>query len=320
MLPAALQAAIKARMQGVSRTAMAAASAAMTENYRAGRPSQKAINGPLAVNAYLLARLPATYAAMHAALTQVAEALPEFQPRTVLDLGAGPGTASWAACELWPGIETITMLDAHAGFRQAALELAQAADHPALREAAYRLETLTAATELPAADLILVGYALAEMPQAAATLSAKIWQACTGVALIVEPGTPAGYAHILDARAAFIQAGAAIVAPCPHDQPCPILPPDWCHFAVRLARTRDHMALKGASVPYEDEKFSYVAASRLAPVPVAARVLMPPVTTPAGIACKLCKASGRIETPVISVRDKAEYKRYKKMRWGDAIE
>ena len=185
MLPTALQSAIDSRMQGVSRTAMAAASATLSETYRAGRTSQKAIDTPLAVNAYLLSRLPATYAAVQAALTQVAKALPAFQPKTVLDLGAGPGTASWAACELWPGIERVTMLDAHAGFRQAALALAAAADQPALRAAAYRLETLTAATDLPPADLIVVGYALGEMPpQATATLSAKLWQACTGVAVV----------------------------------------------------------------------------------------------------------------------------------------
>jgi ribosomal protein RSM22 (predicted rRNA methylase) len=319
MLPAALQAAIDARMHGVSRTAMAAASAVLSEHYRAGRASQKAIDSTLSVDAYLLARLPATYAAMHAALGQVAKALPAFQPKSILDLGAGPGTASWAACELWPGIERITMLDAHAGFRQTALELSTAADHPALRAATYRLETLSAATKLPPADLIVMGYALAEMPQAIATLGAKLWQACTGVALIVEPGTPAGYARILDARTAFIQAGAVLAAPCPHTAPCPITPPDWCHFSVRLARSRDHMALKGATVPYEDERFSYVAASRFPSEPVAARVLMPPVQTPAGIICKLCGANGQIETPVVSVRDKAVYKRYKKVKWGEGL-
>jgi ribosomal protein RSM22 (predicted rRNA methylase) len=319
MLPAALQAAIAARMQGVSRREMAAASAALSEKYRAGRTSHHAIDSGLAVNAYLLARLPATYAAVSAALAEVAKTLPDFRPKSVLDLGAGPGTASWAAGAIWPGIETVTMLDAHVGFRQAALALAAEADHPALREANYRLENLIATTDLPSADLVLMGYALAEMPQAVATLSAKIWAACTGVALVVEPGTPAGYTTILDARAAFIQAGAYLAAPCPHTAPCPIAPPDWCHFSVRLARSRDHMALKGATVPYEDERFSYIAASRIAPQPVAARVLMPPGQTPAGVACKLCTANGQIETPLVPVRDKAAYKRYKKVRWGEGF-
>ena len=37
---------------------------------------------------------------------------------------------------------------------------------------------------------------------------------------------------------------------------------DWCHFSQRLARSRDHMLLKDASVPFEDERYSYVVATR----------------------------------------------------------
>ena len=55
--------------------------------------------------AYVLYRMPATYAATHKALEYVKEALPEFFPKTVLDLGTGPGTALVAALELFPSIE-----------------------------------------------------------------------------------------------------------------------------------------------------------------------------------------------------------------------
>ena len=319
MLPAALQAAIDARMTGVSRNAMATACAAMTQSYRSGRDTQQALAGPLAINAYLLARLPATYAAVAATLVQVRASLPDFQPRRILDMGAGPGGASWAAVTLWPGIETITMVDAHAGFRQTALELAAAAEHPALQQATYRLENMVAAGNLPPADLILCSYTLGETA-ATAALATRWWESCQGVLLVVEPGTPRGYDTVIEARAALLAAGARLAAPCPHTAPCPIQPPDWCHFATRLNRTRDHMLLKGATVPFEDEKFSYVAASRLAPVAFAARAIAPPVTLPAGIACKLCVDPGLIETRLIPKRDKATFKRYKKLRWGEAIE
>ena len=38
--------------------------------------------------------------------------------------------------------------------------------------------------------------------------------------------------------------------------------PDWCHFTQRLPRSRAHKQIKGAELPFEDEKFSYVALTR----------------------------------------------------------
>ena len=80
--------------------------------------------------------------------------------------------------------------------------------------------------------------------------------------LIVEPGTTAGWQRILDARAQLIADGAHILAPCPHALACPIAQPDWCHFSARVARSRVHRLAKEAEVPWEDEKFIYLAASR----------------------------------------------------------
>ena len=41
-------------------------------------------------------------------------------------------------------------------------------------------------------------------------------------------------------------------------------PPDWCHFTQRLQRSRAHKQVKGAELPFEDEKFAYVALTRAA--------------------------------------------------------
>ena len=81
-------------------------------------------------------------------------------------------------------------------------------------------------------------------------------------------------------RAALIGAGAEVLAPCPHQRPCPLVAPDWCHFAVRLERTRDHKTLKSADVPFEDEKFSYLIAARPGVGSRAgARIIKPPHRT-----------------------------------------
>ncbi|CAO5235666.1 small ribosomal subunit Rsm22 family protein [Frankia sp. AgKG'84/4] len=40
--------------------------------------------------------------------------------------------------------------------------------------------------------------------------------------MIIDAGTPAGYARVLAARGALLAAGATITAPCPTDSACPI--------------------------------------------------------------------------------------------------
>ena len=91
-------------------------------------------------------------------------------------------------------------------------------------------------------------------------------------------------------RQQLIASGAHVAAPCPHDGACPLAAPDWCHFTQRLPRLRAHMQIKGAELPFEDEKFSYVALTR---TPVArrfARVLAQPVVSKVEVSAKLCTA------------------------------
>lgn len=139
--------------------------------------------------------------------------------------------------------------------------------------------------------------------------------------MLVEPGTPAGYGRILAARSALLDAGAALLAPCPHAAACPLTGQDWCHFSVRLPRSHDHRVAKGAVVPFEDERFAYLVVARPS-VRVAAsdaRVLAPPTVTKPGIALKLCSPSGNLATALIGKRKKPAYAAARRMRWGDTV-
>jgi ribosomal protein RSM22 (predicted rRNA methylase) len=92
--------------------------------------------------------------------------------------------------------------------------------------------------------------------------------------------------------------------------------PDWCHFTQRLPRSRAHKEIKGAELAFEDEKFSYVALSRLAPAHRASRILAPPDVTKGAVVTKLCTADGLafVTTPR---RDKSAYSEARKQRWGE---
>ena len=109
-----------------------------------------------------------------------------------------------------------------------------------------------------------------------------------------------------------------VAAPCPHDHACPLSAPDWCHFAQRLPRLRAHIQLKGAKLPFEDEKFSYVVLTREPPPKRCARVLAPPVVGKVEVAAKLCTANG-VELAKVPHRDKAAYAKARRWRWGDAL-
>lgn len=50
--------------------------------------------------AYAAARLPACYAVIFRVLKELQIRQPRFQPLTMLDFGAGPGTATWAAMQV----------------------------------------------------------------------------------------------------------------------------------------------------------------------------------------------------------------------------
>src|SRR5215469_11627408 len=115
-LPPDLKAGLARLAHGVSRIAVADRAAAQSRNYRAGGGSQAITTGEDAL-AYAFARMPATYAAAVAVFNALRETLPAFRPRSMLDVGAGPGTAAFAAVQAFETLEDIRLLDANAELR-----------------------------------------------------------------------------------------------------------------------------------------------------------------------------------------------------------
>jgi len=145
-----------------------------------------------------------------------------------------------------------------------------------------------------------------------------MWARTSDTLLIIEPGTPAGYARIIELRRQLIAQGAHVAAPCPHDRECPLVAPDWCHFTQRLPRSRAHKQLKDADVPFEDEKFAYIALTRTPVAQRSSRVLAQPVVGKVEVTAKLCTPGGLVIAK-IPRRAKADYARARRWRWGDGV-
>lgn len=318
-LPPALRAAVEKRMEGVPLAELRQASSMLSQRYRAEtRDGSLHLDAPRAIDAYLVARMPATFAAISACMAAAREAVPDFEPRRLLDVGAGPGTALWAAADAWQSLSSARLLEASTPARQAGEQLASAVACVDVTWISGPADA-TLRKEAPA-DLVTLAYVLDELPASAiAPLVDALWERTSGMLLIVEPGTPAGWQRIVAARKQLIELGALAVAPCPHNAPCPLAAPDWCHFAQRLPRSRLHRLTKDGDVPFEDEKFSYFVASRQHLPSQPARILAPPQQSKPGITLKVCEPEGGTTTRVIRKRDVAAFRAARRLDWGDTL-
>ena len=319
-LPIELKAAIDILAHGRSRSEIARRAAAISENYRAGGGSDSVASVDDAL-AYVFTRMPATYAAVAAVLAAITDVRPDFSPTTLIDVGTGPGTAAVAAVQQWPGLDRIRLIERNPHLRKVALALLRSHPAPGLHTATYDHGDGAQLIDGSArADLVIASYFVGENePAGLPRMIAALWSATADTLVVIEPGTPAGFSRVASVRTDLIARGAHVLCPCPHDNRCPIVAPDWCHFAQRLSRSRDHRLVKGTALPFEDEKYSYVVLTRAKPEPaIDARVLAPPHVSKAGIRSKLCIRDG-VVFDTAARRERDRYRLRKGWRWGDAV-
>jgi len=319
-LPAQLRQGVDGLLEKVPLPELKQAARTLSDRYRAElRDGRLHMGEDIAVKAYLATRLPATYAAVRASLDALTEARPDFQPKSLLDIGAGPGTMLWATSDAWPDLERAVLVEASAAVRKVGQSLA--ADAIAARADWIAGDATIDLDGVAPADLVSVAYVLDEIvPASLPKLVDRLWRLSADTLLIVEPGTPAGWQRILAARAQLVEAGAHVSAPCPHEAPCPLAPPDWCHFARRVARSRLHRLVKEADVPWEDEKFIYLAASRHPAPARPARIIAPPKTGSGKVVLKLCEPDGHAGERLFSKRDGEVFKAARRADWGDTLD
>jgi ribosomal protein RSM22 (predicted rRNA methylase) len=261
--------------------------------------------------------MPATHAAVAQVLRAALARDATLAPRTQLDIGGGTGAAVWAAAEAVPSLRHATVLDSSQDALRIGERLAHHAPAEWMLELEWTIGDITPRRPLPTADLITIAYVLGELQPGDRTALTASAARSGRLVLVVEPGTPAGYRRVIEAREVLISAGLRILAPCPHHRQCPLATTDdWCHMGVRLSRSARHRRAKSASLGHEDEKFSYVAASASWPPAPADRIIRRPRTRKGLVELTLCVRDGGARTETITKRDGVLYRHARDTEWN----
>ncbi|MFE9993419.1 small ribosomal subunit Rsm22 family protein [Streptomyces avermitilis] len=312
-----LRSALAGLLAGLPPKQAAQAVDRLIANYRGRTPTHAPVLRDRSdVAAYAAYRMPATFEAVCAALDAFADAVPEWTPASHVDIGGGTGAATWAVSATWDGERPVTVLD----WAEPALALGReiAAANPALKSAEWQRSRIGAALTVESTDLVTISYVLGELTEADRTVVVDAAAAAAQAVVIIEPGTPDGYTRVIDARDRLIAAGFRIAAPCPHSAACPIVPgEDWCHFSARVSRSSLHRQVKGGSLPYEDEKFSYVAAARFPVAPAPTRVVRKPQIRKGQVLLDLCGPDEALHRETVTKRHGPLYRAARDAEWGD---
>ena len=315
--PLPLRAALEARLDGFKQSQLLSDSQAISVRYRKqGGSGKRLLTTDREAAAYAATRMPATFGAVSAALQWVLDCC-DIRPETLLDIGAGTGAACWAADALL-NLQKITCLEREGAMRRLGEALMQSGSS-VLQSARWISRDVTKEALGETADLVVASYLLNELSEENRLKAAlQLWNATKQMLLLVEPGTPAGYAHLRKIRALLLKEGAHMAAPCPHENDCPLPEDDWGHFTCRVARSRLHKQLKGGDAPYEDEKFCYLALTRRQAAPASSRILRHPRIDPGKITLKLCAKEGLVIREVRK-KDGPLFKAARKSNCGDAF-
>ncbi|GGX52750.1 small ribosomal subunit Rsm22 family protein [Streptomyces minutiscleroticus] len=313
-----LRDALAGLLDGLPPTQAARAVDRLIANYRGATPTDAPILRDRAdVVAYAAYRMPATFGAVRSALAALAAAAPGWTPGDHVDVGGGTGAATWAVNAVWQDERPVTVLD----WAEPTLALGRelASRNPLLKAAEWRRARIGPSLALDAADLVTVSYVLNELTAEDRRAVVDAAAAAARTVVIVEPGTPDGYLRVVEARDRLVAAGFRVAAPCPHSGTCPIVRgEDWCHFSARVSRSSLHRRVKGGSLAYEDEKFSYVAATRLPADPAPSRVVRRPQIRKGQVLLDLCEPGERLRRETVTKRHGPLYRAARDAEWGDA--
>ncbi len=325
-LPNELKNIIEIELENINIKALQKTSEEISLKYRdeIQKKGKRLVTENIEAASYSAVRMPATYSSVYTALKNSLEIF-NGDINSLLDVGAGTGAGSWAANELL-NLKDIVCLEREDAMLNLGSKFMKKSENIVLKNAKWEKFDLLNSEIKYKADLVICSYVLNELNENDRLIALKnLWDATDKMLLIIEPGTPRGFNEIKENRSILKSYGANIIAPCPNIENCPMPENDWCHATCRVARTKIHKLLKNADVPYEDEKFSYIAVCKniecksvLGSVNYA-RVLRHPKIESGKISLQICSKDG-IGEKVVTKKDKDLFKIARKLKCGDRFE
>lgn len=289
-------------------------------------PLQPNIQKPTDCIAYLALRFPATYAQIVSALSHIQERFPTWQPKSVLELGCGPGTGIWAAKSVWPSVKTATGVDQEQLF----LTLAEEIQYDAKMQmditwVKSSILTWLAAEDAATYDLIIVANVFNELTdEDRERLMQKIPLRSSGIVMLLESGTTVGTTHISNAARA-IAATAHLIAPYINNTFVES-GERWIHFSQRFQRPefqrRVRQSMRESSLmasDWEDAKYCYVAWGNIPKQkPIWGQCIGSVEKQKGFLTVPVLTGEGIISARVLK-RNKADYNQAKNIRWGEIL-
>lgn len=316
-IPQELKIAIENQLVGIKSNQIIENSQKISSRYRNNIGDGKIfVNKQEEALSYAISRMPSTYCAIYSALDHTLENYNE-KINTCYDIGAGTGAATWAVNQFMH-LEKCTCFEREQVMINMGKKLMK---NTFLERVEWdKFDILEDDFEDRTADLVITSYMINELPEENKNkIIKKLWNITNKILLIVEPGTPAGFKNIVNAREMLLKEGANIIAPCSHQNECKIKEDDWCSFYVRVNRSGIQRLAKKGELGYEDEKFSYIAFSKTAIDNQKTRILRHPQIYQGYVKIKVCTNHG-IEEKIYSKKDGEIYKKIKKLNAGDIIE
>jgi len=112
--------------------------------------------------------------------------------------------------QVFPQLQTLHLIDRDANYKY---------DFDKTYQAQFFKQNFQQLYLPQAYDLIVLSYALSECDdRLCEQVLNQAWKHTKQYLIVIEPGTPYGYASLLKTRQHLIEQGAFLIAPCPHER------------------------------------------------------------------------------------------------------
>lgn len=316
-LPFSVRMYIENEINNININSLKIESEKISNNYRKkNRNGKSLLKEQNEAIAYAITRMPATYGAVSKSIEKLIEI---YTPNitTVADIGAGTGSVGIAVNELLD-VKEIECFEREENMIDIGKLILSNYSEGSSKIKWTKLD-ITQDQINNEYDMVISAYMINELNEKDINnVIEKMWNISKDIILIVEPGTVQGYKNIMKVKDKLVEMGGNIIAPC-ISKKCNLQQNDWCNFYSRVQRTKIHKKLKSGDLPYEDEKFIYIAISKKEKIiNNKSRIIRHPLLYNGYIKLKICTDKG-IEELIISKKEKERFQHAKKLNHGDMI-